>query len=60
VAIEVKAARDVDERDTLWLAWRRDHLGDRFVRGVVLHLDERPSPLGDRIIALPVSALWSL
>jgi predicted AAA+ superfamily ATPase len=60
VAIEVKAARDVNQHDTRWLAWLREQLGDRFCHGVVLHIGERPRPLGDRITALPVSALWSL
>ena len=60
MAIEVKAARDVDEHDTRWLAWLRDQLGDRFCHGVVLHIGERPLPFGDRITALPISALWSL
>jgi len=59
VAIEVKAARDVDEYDIRWLTWLRDRLGDRFARGVVLHLGDRPTPFGDRITALPVPALWT-
>lgn len=57
-AVEVKAAIDVDDHDTRWLRWFRDRLGDRFVHGVVLHLGDRPLPLGDRLTALPVSALW--
>ena len=60
VAIEVKAAVDVDERDTRWLVWLRDQIPDRFVRGIVLHLGSRPIPLGDRMQALPVSALWNM
>jgi uncharacterized protein len=59
VAIEVKAARDVDEHDVRWLHWLRDRLGDRFVRGIILHLGPRPTPFGDRITALPATALWS-
>lgn len=59
VAVEVKAARDVDERDTRWLRYLRDQLGDRFVNGVVLHLGDRPQPLGDRLTALPLATLWT-
>jgi hypothetical protein len=33
-------------------------LGERFVRGVVLHLSERALPLADRIQSVPVQALW--
>ena len=58
VAVEVKAAVDVDEHDARWLAYLRDKLGDRFVNGVVLHLGDRARPLGDRLTAVPIAALW--
>lgn len=57
-AIEVKAAVDVDERDLRHLTYLRDHLGDGFANGVIIHCGKRPTPLGDRITALPVNALW--
>jgi predicted AAA+ superfamily ATPase len=59
VAVEVKAGRDVDEHDARWLTWLRDRLGESFVRGVVLCLGDRPVRLGDRVVALPLPALWS-
>jgi hypothetical protein len=59
VAIEVKSARAVDEGDIRWLTWLRDRLGDAFVRGIVLHIGDRVTPFGDRILAAPVSMLWS-
>lgn len=59
VALEIKAAVDVDDHDARWLGWLRDRLGERFIHGVVLHLGDRPRPLGDRLTALPVAALWS-
>ena len=58
-AIEVKAARDVDDDDFRHLRWFRDTLGERFVSGVVLHLGERTLPAGDRLTSMPVSALWT-
>ena len=58
-AVEVKAARDVDERDFRHLLTLRDRIGDRFVNGVVLHLGERPLAFGDRLTALPVGAMWA-
>ncbi len=58
VAIEVKAARDVDESDFRHLVALRDRLGDRFINGLVIHLGEHPTSFGDRLTALPVSALW--
>jgi hypothetical protein len=38
--------------------WLRDELGDSFVRGVVFHAGPIARELGDRIIALPFSAIW--
>jgi hypothetical protein len=37
----------------------RDRLGTRFVIGVVLHSGREGTRLGDRIISLPISALWA-
>jgi predicted AAA+ superfamily ATPase len=59
VAIEVKAAVDINEADTKWLRKMRDKLDDQFVVGIVLHCGERPRRLGDRVVALPVSSLWA-
>ncbi len=59
VAIEVKATIDVDETDFRGLRYLRDRLGDRFVHGFVVHIGQRPLPFGDRLTAIPVSALWS-
>jgi hypothetical protein len=36
----------------------RDKLGDRFKAGLVVHAGSQVLPLGDRIWAVPVSALW--
>ena len=58
VGVEVKAAVDVSERDFRHLAHLRDRLGDRFACGVVLHCGTRLRRFGDRMLALPVSALW--
>jgi hypothetical protein len=44
-----------DARHLRWLAGK---LGDGFVAGVVLHLGEVNLPYGDKIYAMPVSALW--
>jgi hypothetical protein len=59
VAVEMKFARDVDESEFKWLAYLRDRLGDRYVNGIVVRLGERPAAFGDRLTALPVSAVWS-
>ena len=57
-AIEVKAAKDHDHHDARHLIDMRDRLGERFVNGVVIHLGDRPTSLGDRITAMPLAAIW--
>jgi predicted AAA+ superfamily ATPase len=59
VAVEIKAAVDVDDHDVRHLGYLREILADRFVHGIVLHLGHRPMPLGDRLTALPLSSLWA-
>jgi hypothetical protein len=59
--IEVKAAAMVQPADFRHLARLRDRLdetGGRFVRGVVLHTGDQVLPFGDRLIALPLAAVW--
>jgi uncharacterized protein len=58
VAIEVKASASPGGDATRNLTWLRDKLGDRFSLGIVLYLGEHTLPHGDRILAVPLSALW--
>jgi predicted AAA+ superfamily ATPase len=58
LAIEVKSTASPAPSDARHLTWLRDKLGDKFAAGVVLHLGEHAASYGDRIFALPVSALW--
>lgn len=59
VCIEVKAARDVAPADLRALTRMRDRLGARFRAGVVLHCGSGTLPLGDRLWAAPIAALWA-
>lgn len=59
IAIEVKATAAPRVDSARHLIWLRDQLGERFVAGVVLHTGPRVFPLDERIIAAPVTALWS-
>lgn len=58
VGIEVKAASAPGTKDAHHLAWLREQLGERFVRGILFHTGPHPFELGDRIWALPICALW--
>jgi uncharacterized protein len=57
LAFEVKAGA-ADPRAARHLVWLREELGDRFCRGVVFHTAPRAYELDDRIVALPICALW--
>jgi predicted AAA+ superfamily ATPase len=59
VAIEVKAAASVNDDDLNALRLLRGRLGDDFIAGIVLHCGKRSDAFGDRLLALPVSALWA-
>jgi uncharacterized protein len=59
VGIEVKASAAPQRDAASHLAWLRDQLGQRFVRGVVLHTGPRVYELEERILAAPIATLWA-
>lgn len=59
IGIEVKATSAPRASDAVHLSWLRDELGDRFVGGIVLNTGPYVFSLGDRILAAPISTLWS-
>jgi hypothetical protein len=38
----------------------KDAVGDRFVRGLVLHDHDRITPFGEKLQAAPISLLWTM
>ncbi len=58
VGIEVKASSTVRTEDFRGLRHLADRLGADFVLGVVLYTGGHTLPFGDRMRAMPVSALW--
>lgn len=59
IALEIKATASPSLDDARHLIWLREKLGDRFVAGAVLHTGSRLFQLADRILALPIYAIWS-
>ncbi|MCY3951008.1 MAG: DUF4143 domain-containing protein [bacterium] len=59
IGIEIKAAAGVRRADARHLIWLRDSVGESFVAGVVFHTGRDTFELDDRIVATPISALWS-
>jgi len=60
VGIEVKASATVRPEDFRGLRQLQDATGDRFVRGLVLHDHDRVTPFGEKLVAAPLSVLWSM
>jgi predicted AAA+ superfamily ATPase len=57
--VEVKATMTPRAEHARHLVLLRDRLGDAFTVGVVMHLGAAVLPLGDRLWAVPVPALWT-
>ena len=60
LAFEVKAGSTLKSEHFRGLRFLRDRLGDRFIGGYVLNTSSHGVPFGDRLGALPISALWEL
>ena len=60
VGIEVKAAATIDRRDFAGIEALRELAGSRFHRGVVIYTGAEPLPFGNRLFAVPISALWEM
>lgn len=59
VAAEVKASASITAADHRELARLRDARGSSFRAGALFYAGERTLPLGDRLWALPIGALWA-
>ncbi len=59
VGIEVKATATPVSGDLDGLRQFARLVGGRFAGGVLLHTGATSAPFGDRLWALPVTALWS-
>ncbi len=59
VGIEVKASGTATASDFKGLRALAEASGDRFLRGVVLYTGSQVIPFGERLQAMPLSALWS-
>jgi predicted AAA+ superfamily ATPase len=56
--LEIKLTSTPTARHARHLAMLRDKLGSKFATGLVIHAGSQALPLGDRLWAVPVSALW--
>lgn len=56
--IEIKLTQTPTQRHARHLAMLRDRLAGRFKQGFVIHAGEHTLPLGERLWAVPVTALW--
>ena len=59
VGLEIKASANVSRSDARHLEWLSKAMGDRFAGGAVLHTGPDAFDLADRIVAAPISTLWT-
>lgn len=59
VGVETKLGSTVRPADARHLAHLRDHTGQDFRAGIVVHTGPDTVPLGDRLWGVPVEALWT-
>lgn len=57
--VEAKARASIAAKDTKGLIRLRGAIGPSFKAGVVIYTGAQTVPLGDRLWAVPVSALWN-
>jgi uncharacterized protein len=57
-ALEVKVGQTPKRDWFRWLERMRDVVGDRFLAGIVLYGGQHVLPFGDRLMAVPISAMW--
>lgn len=60
IGIEFKTSATVKADDFRGLRQLQDAVGERFVRGLVLHDHDRITSFGERLQAAPLSTLWSM
>jgi predicted AAA+ superfamily ATPase len=58
LAIEIKATAAPSRKDARHLEWLQAEIGDRFVTGAVLHTGPSLHRIAERILAIPICALW--
>lgn len=58
VGVEVKANSAPRLQDAVHLEWLRDELGSMFAGGCVLHTGPQAFRLVERVVAVPIAALW--
>lgn len=60
VGVEIKASATVRADDFRGLRQLQATVGDRFIRGLVLHDHDRVTPFGEKLQAAPLSVLWTM
>lgn len=58
VGIEVKNAQTVYPQDFKGLRYLEEKAGDKWIQGVVLYTGQNTIPFGEKLTAVPISALW--
>lgn len=57
--VEIKLSESLAARDAKGLVQLREALGEKFVRGVIVHTGTEVVPMGERIFAVPIGLLFA-
>ncbi|MDR3490649.1 MAG: ATP-binding protein [Gammaproteobacteria bacterium] len=60
VGIEVKASANIMQQDFKGLIYLSEHLGNRFLRGIVLYTGNQILSFGKELYAVPINCLWNV
>ncbi len=60
IGIEIKYADTVSAKHFKGLHHLKENIAERFLKGIVLYTGARAVPFADDLLALPVSAIWSV
>jgi uncharacterized protein len=60
VGLEVKSGQTPKPEWFRWLGQMRDAIGGKFRIGAALYPGDQVLPFGDRLLAVPICALWEL
>jgi len=58
IAIEVKSSQTIASDDVKGLKRFQEHVGDKFVQGILFYTGTTILPFGEKITACPISMLW--
>ncbi len=58
VGIEIKSKSVLTKSDAKGLAYLKETLKDKFLKGIIFYTGDHVLPMGEKIFAVPIAAIW--